>query len=205
MSRRAKLAALGGGLALLFIAVAVITAVVANREDKKRPEEHPAAAESDETATGPMAAKAGETATDPTAAPLPPDAAGETGRDGSTDRTADMVPVAPGKSSETKRKRITVRLPGLPRGAAVRLDGKVVRPPLRLRATGRRHKLEIRARGYKPLIRTFVAAEHTRVVKIEMTRKSGKAARRRRRRPSTRRPGPSRTKSGVYHPPWESR
>jgi serine/threonine-protein kinase len=179
-SRKTGLLAAGGVLTALVTGV-VVGVLIMGKKDKKpaRPsdgEKPPAAVPGKET---PAPVDAGPT--DPMVVrpsrPMEPRARKPT--------------TSPRKA---RKRRISVKLKGLPRGAKVKLDGKTVRSPLKMTADNKRHTLEIRAQGFKPLTRTFTARVRTRSIQVRMTR----IRRGRPRRPR----GPRVTRDGIYKDPY---
>ncbi|MFC1482544.1 protein kinase [Myxococcota bacterium] len=123
--------------------------------------------------------------------PIAPGTQARTPTEASMERTKEAPIEAPARM-------LTVSVPGLPRGAMLRLDGgHRTRPPFHCTADGKRHKLEVTAPGYHPEVTHFTASADLTSIKIEMRRR---AARILRPRPMPARP--MTTRSGVFTDPY---
>jgi len=153
---RSRLVVVAGSVAVLsVIAVIFVFALAGNRGERS-------------SSASPSAATAPSTSPDASVSGTPLIDAGS-----ATAPIVSSLPmrrVADGPSPRTVGLRIELK--GLPAGATVKLDGQRTRFPLRLPADGRRHKLQVTARGYHPLTRRFTARNGLGSLTLRLRRRS---------------------------------
>ncbi|MFH2007793.1 MAG: protein kinase [bacterium] len=148
-------------------------------------------------------------------------AGGPSSLSGSGAETRRLAPVPMMRPMEVERggeKELVIGLEGLVAKAAVRLDGKIVTPPLRLTADGRLHRVTVVAAGYRTFHTTFRAEPTVTSLAVRMKRRrsmrQGMLEDPRPRvmtppvRPRTvmvrpRRPAVRKTMDGVYKSPFD--
>jgi serine/threonine-protein kinase len=166
-SRKLMIIIGAGAILVIGAVVAIILAVGGASSARKKSGPRKSATDSSAMSMEPTADSVGTT---PIESPDSSMTGMHTTMNGDTKSPAPM-----GDAMAADGSPLVIQLEGLPGRASVRLDGSRTKAPLKLLADGKRHRLEVRSRGYRVFVTHFRAIKGLVTLTVKMRRKGAGA------------------------------